>query len=390
MLGLAPALRLPAVVLEIVAGIAIGPSGLGWVEVDAPIEVLALVGLAFLLFLPAWRSTSSAPRAAGRARGARLRGLVRASRSSSVSRSRAAGRSTRPARRDHPVATSLGVVVPVLKDAAQAARARPARDRRRVDRRLRRRDPPVPLLLPRGARTARSSCCSAVSSSSRSRWCVALGGAERSRRLSDVLLRLQDTTAQIRIRVAFLLLVEFVALAESLGPRGDPRRVPRRRGSVARGPRPDDDPPGLRLKLEAAGFGFFIPVFFVTSGLQFDLDALFASASTLPRCRCSSPRSCSCAGCPRCSTCRDRSPADGGRGAAPGDVPALHRRRLDDRDGARPARPGDRRGAGRRRLLSVLCFPLAALTVIPARRATASRAADLPVLNPLDSPGGVT
>src|SRR5262249_44945442 len=51
LLGPAPAPRLPAVVLEIVAGIAIGPSGLGWVSIDEPIEVLSLVGLAFLLFL---------------------------------------------------------------------------------------------------------------------------------------------------------------------------------------------------------------------------------------------------------------------------------------------------------------------------------------------------
>jgi Kef-type K+ transport system membrane component KefB len=50
-LGFAPRLRIPAVVLEIVGGIVIGPSVLGWVEVDAAIEVLALAGLAFLLFL---------------------------------------------------------------------------------------------------------------------------------------------------------------------------------------------------------------------------------------------------------------------------------------------------------------------------------------------------
>jgi Kef-type K+ transport system membrane component KefB len=37
------------------------------------------------------------------------------------------------------------------------------------------------------------------------------------------------------------------------------------------------------VKLEAAGFGIFIPVFFVTSGLRFDLNALFASASTVAR-----------------------------------------------------------------------------------------------------------
>ena len=50
-LGLAPRLRVPAVVLEIVAGIVVGPQVLGWVEVDLPVSIVALLGLAFLLFL---------------------------------------------------------------------------------------------------------------------------------------------------------------------------------------------------------------------------------------------------------------------------------------------------------------------------------------------------
>jgi len=41
--------------------------------------------------------------------------------------------------------------------------------------------------------------------------------------------------------------------------------------------------PEFRQKLEAIGFGVFIPVFFVASGLQFDLAALFASPSTVLR-----------------------------------------------------------------------------------------------------------
>src|SRR4051794_6925835 len=49
--GFAPRLRTPAVVLEIVAGIIVGPSVLGWVRVDLPVQILALFGLAFLLFL---------------------------------------------------------------------------------------------------------------------------------------------------------------------------------------------------------------------------------------------------------------------------------------------------------------------------------------------------
>ena len=51
LLGLSPARRLPAVVLEIVAGIVIGPAVLGWVKVDLPISILSVFGLAFLLFL---------------------------------------------------------------------------------------------------------------------------------------------------------------------------------------------------------------------------------------------------------------------------------------------------------------------------------------------------
>jgi len=39
--------------------------------------------------------------------------------------------------------------------------------------------------------------------------------------------------------------------------------------------------PNFRLKLEAAGFGFFIPIFFVASGITFNLPALFAGTSTL-------------------------------------------------------------------------------------------------------------
>src|SRR5271165_1874889 len=50
-LGFFPKVRLPAIVLEIVLGIVVGPSGLGWAKPDLPVSILALIGLAFLLFL---------------------------------------------------------------------------------------------------------------------------------------------------------------------------------------------------------------------------------------------------------------------------------------------------------------------------------------------------
>ncbi|WP_317447554.1 cation:proton antiporter [Streptomyces collinus] len=51
LLGLAPKVRIPAVVLEIVAAIVLGPSGPGWIKADLPVQIVALLGLAFLLFL---------------------------------------------------------------------------------------------------------------------------------------------------------------------------------------------------------------------------------------------------------------------------------------------------------------------------------------------------
>jgi Kef-type K+ transport system membrane component KefB len=112
---------------------------------------------------------------------------------------------------------------------------------------------------------------------------LAVRGAERSTALSRVLLRLQDTTAQIRVRGAFLLLIGFVTLAEQVG-------LETILGAFAAGAALsmlDRDQamthPQLRLKLEAAGFGLFILVFFVSSGLRFDLGALTSSGSTIAR-----------------------------------------------------------------------------------------------------------
>src|SRR3954463_10668654 len=50
-LGLFPRLRLPSVVLEIVAGIVIGPSVLGVVTAARAVSVIALMGLTFVLSL---------------------------------------------------------------------------------------------------------------------------------------------------------------------------------------------------------------------------------------------------------------------------------------------------------------------------------------------------
>jgi Sodium/hydrogen exchanger family len=59
-LGLFPRVRLPAIVLEIVLGIMIGPHVLGWVSIDRPIQVISLLGLAFRCCSQVSKSSTSA------------------------------------------------------------------------------------------------------------------------------------------------------------------------------------------------------------------------------------------------------------------------------------------------------------------------------------------
>ena len=284
-LGMAPGLRLPSVVLELVLGIVLGPSVLGWVEVDAPVAVLSLVGLAFLLFLAGLEIEFE------RLRGATLRvtalGFVL-----SFAVGIAVGLVLQAANiTDQPVfiaillsATSLGVLVPVLKDSGHISStfgqlviaAGSIADFGAVI-----------LLSLLFSREATSTTTKVILLGSLFLVAVVIGlavaGVEHSMRLRDTLVRLQDTTAQIRVRGAFVLLCGLVALAAHLG-------LELILGAFMAGALLtliDRDQmmthPAFRRKLEAVGFGIFIPVFFVTSGVRYDLDALTASGSTLAR-----------------------------------------------------------------------------------------------------------
>jgi Kef-type K+ transport system membrane component KefB len=110
---------------------------------------------------------------------------------------------------------------------------------------------------------------------------VALMRAGRSARADRVFQMLMDTTAQIRIRFAMVLLIAFLALAQGLGFEAILGAF--LAGAVLRLIDADAATvhPHTELKLDAIGYGFLIPVFFVTSGVSFDATALFASPSTL-------------------------------------------------------------------------------------------------------------
>jgi Kef-type K+ transport system membrane component KefB len=281
-LGLFPKVRLPSVVLEIIAGIVIGPSVLGWVHVDQSISVISVIGLAFLLFLAGLEIDFS------RLRGQVLR-LTLAGFALSFAIAivvsmglKAAGLIETPLLVGIILcATSLGVLVPVLKDAGQISStfgqliiaAGTIADFGAV----------ILLSIFFSGEGGIGSTLVLIGG------LVLLGvvvffavqGAERSSAIRMDLIRLQDTTAQIRVRGAVVLLIGFAAIAEKLG-------LETILGAFMAGAiltLLDRDQqmthPEFRRKLEAVGFGVFIPVFFVSSGVNYDLDALVASASNV-------------------------------------------------------------------------------------------------------------
>ena len=283
LLGLAPALRVPSVLLEIGAGVALGPSVLGWVEADAAVNVLSLIGVGFLLLLAGLEIEVD------RLRGAVLRlaltgfavsfgiavvvgygldavGVVGAPFLVAVILS----------------ATSLAVVLPLLKDTGLAgspfgqmviAAASIA-------------DVATVIMLSLffseetagvGVRLALFALFGLV--------CVGAGSAiavgARVPSLSAALLRLQDTTAQIRVRGAFVLLMVFSILAQRFGLEAILGTF--LAGMLLKLADRDDAMTHSHFheKLTEAGFGFFIPVFFVASGLRLDAGALVSDSSTL-------------------------------------------------------------------------------------------------------------
>jgi Kef-type K+ transport system membrane component KefB len=282
-LGLAPTLHVPSVVLEIVAGIVIGPAILGFVEVDLPLQILALLGLAFLLFLAGLEIDLD------RLRGARLRsaatgfvvslaialgiglglyaaGLIEAPLLVAIILS----------------STSLGIVIPVLADAGQSNTV-------------------LGQLIIAGSSIADFGAIILLSlffsEDSNSVWStllliggfvvlviatgLALAEAEHSSRLSLALARLQDSSAQIRVRGALLLLIGLVVVAQLFGLElilgaffaGAVLRLLDRDEMMTH--------TGFHTKLQAVGFGVFIPFFFITSGMQLDVRALLSGGAAL-------------------------------------------------------------------------------------------------------------
>src|SRR5437764_126638 len=277
--------RLPAIVVEILLGIVVGPQVLGWASNDEPVQVLSLIGLAFLLLLAGLEIDFN------RLRG-RLLHLTGLGYAVSFGLALVVGYGLRAGdlvRSPLLVAiilsaTGLGIILPILKDAGETSR-------------------PFGQVVVAGASIAEvgpivllSLFFSGHSGGLGGKLVLLIGffvfvaavgavilGLERSMRVSQTLVRLQDTTAEIRVRGAFLLLALFVVLASRFG-------LEAILGAFLAGAtlKLVDRDEGMthaffHKKLEAVGFGVFVPFFFVSTGIKLDVSSLLHSGAALSR-----------------------------------------------------------------------------------------------------------
>jgi Kef-type K+ transport system membrane component KefB len=282
LLGLVPVVKVPAVVLEILGGILVGPTVLGWVHLDVAVRVISDLGLGFLLFLAGFEIdlrrfdrrvlilvsrafVLSVMLALLVAYGLQLGGQVKDGLLVGITL----------------MATSLGVLVPILHDAGQ------------TETNFGR------MIMAAGslAELAPLVLLSVFFSASSTNPPVELGllagfigltaaivlVTQRVRvwgPLREVVQRLENTSSQLRVRLAITFALAFSAVAEHFG-------LATILGAFLAGVivrRTDETPASqqeFQGKLEAIGFGFLIPVFFVSTGVGLDITSLFRSTRAI-------------------------------------------------------------------------------------------------------------
>ena len=282
-LGLLPRLPVPGAVLMVIAGIVVGPSVLGWARIDPPVEVLSTLGLGMLLFLAGLeidveRLRTPMSRLAGGAFGVSAAlglgcGFL----------FWAAGQATAPILLAIILmSTSAGLLLPLLKDAGEAESGfgqliMTASAMAEVI--------PIMLLSLFFSASAKTPGAQFLSLAVFLALTVLIGLAlfriRRVSRLDRMLDYLEKRSGQLRLRAALTLALGCGVLAYRFGFAGILGAFAA--GLLVRiiefsGREPNRD---FLIKLEGIGFGFLVPIFFISTGVAFQLKGLVSHPSAL-------------------------------------------------------------------------------------------------------------
>ncbi|MFD7558477.1 cation:proton antiporter [Streptomyces sp. NPDC059835] len=279
--GVSRWLAVPLVIFEILLGILIGPDVLGWAHTGGVIDVLGNLGLAMLIFLAGYELEFD------RVRGDTLKRSVWAWLISLVLGLGVGILLAHGGGFDKGVyvgtaltSTALGTILPVLRDAGdlQSRFGSVMMAMGTVGEF----GPIIAMALLLGGRApARSAvllAAFAVLTAAAVFWAL----RPKPPWFGTVIAKTLHSSAQFAVRLVVLLLVSMLALAQVLGldillgafAAGLVTRL------VLHGAAPESSVTVLS-KVEAMGFGFLVPVFFVVTGIEFDLKALLAGGREL-------------------------------------------------------------------------------------------------------------
>lgn len=272
--------RIPSVLVELLLGVLVGPALLGWAQLDPFVEGLSALGLSVLFFVAGYELDL-----------ARLRGrpLQRAGASWGLTLLLAAAvgvtlASTGYVRSSLLVGlalttTALGTLVPMLSDrglmGTEFGRHLSAAGA------IGEFGPVVAVTLLLGSSQPLAEAALLVLFVVIAVAVAAVAARPQPPRLIAILQRHLTTTSQLPVRVLMLLIVAMVAVASVLGL--DTLLGAFAAGLIARRALRPDQARELQPRIEAVSFGFFIPVFFVVSGMKFDVTALVDEPTNLLR-----------------------------------------------------------------------------------------------------------
>jgi len=272
-------LRLPVVALELLLGVLIGPEGLGVAAFDGALPALARIGVALLFFLAGTEIDFGTLRGAPLRRGAASWLLSLALAGGLAFGLAHLGALNNPAVVALALSTTaLGVIAPILRDARLTGTpagisATACGVMGEVG----------PILLMSALFAGPGHQLTQVGLTALfAAIAVAVCWASlriRPPGLLGMLARTMHRSGQWPVRVCMLLVISLVVLAENFG-------LDLALGAFAAGlavgqanRHPHSEV--LAQKLDAVGFGVMVPVFFITSGMQLEVRALFAEPAAL-------------------------------------------------------------------------------------------------------------
>ncbi|MEV0171965.1 cation:proton antiporter [Streptomyces sp. NPDC050803] len=276
--GISRWLPVPLVIFEIVLGILAGPDVLGWAGEGAVIDALSDLGLAMLIFLAGYEIEFD------KVRGDPLKRSVLAW---LISLAAGLGLATLLSGFDRGVyigtaltSTALGVVLPVLRDAGDL-RSRFGSVMSAVGA-VGEFGPIIAIALLLSGRSPGESTALLAAFALLTAGAVWWAMRPRPPWFATVIAATLHSSGQFAVRLVVLLLAVMLGLSQALGL--DTLLGAFAAGMIARlvlhGAAPESAG-SVAEKVEAMGFGFLVPVFYVVTGIEFDLDALLSGGRAL-------------------------------------------------------------------------------------------------------------